>query len=106
MGISAYIIDYFCMVDMIWIEFLLLFRPGEYMSEAEGSRPFFFQDTDLYVGCHRLDSHSLAKPDHNIMEATYAFLTFSKQNNYKPGEVVAQLSSGTDRICAVCSIGQ
>jgi hypothetical protein len=93
-----------CMANMIWMGFFFLCRPGEYTAAAEGSRPFRFCDAALFLGNRRLDNATATEDE--LLAATSSGLTFTNQKNCRPGEVVAQNSSGSPWACAVRSIAR
>jgi len=90
--------------NLVYLAFFFLCRPGEYTAASEGSRPFRFCDTALFLGTRKLDLRTASETE--IMNATFATLTFTNQKNCHPGEVVGQACSGSTTACPVRSIGR
>jgi hypothetical protein len=90
--------------DMIWVGYYFLCRPGEYTAASEGSRPFRFQDVQLWMGQIALDSNTA--PDQHLLSATHVTLEFTDQKNCVKGENIAAGHAGSDRACAVRAVAR
>ena len=87
-----------CIANMIWMAFYFLCRLGKYTVVAAKSRPFWFQDMQLWLGACRLNL-TLATAG-KISNATCLALTFTDQKNCMWGEVIAQGCLGSSTACA------
>ena len=93
-----------CLADMLWVALFFLCRPGEYTADAEESRPFRFQDTQLWLGARSLDKRTASEAE--LLAATCSALVFTNQKNCVPGEVIAQGTSGSATACPTHSIAR
>lgn len=83
-------------IDMAWLAFFFLLRPGEYCSSRDGA-PLRLCDVAFTRGATRLDT--LTSPLHEIAQATHVTLTFDQQKNRHRGEVIAHGRSGHPFAC-------
>ena len=88
--------------DMITLAFFFLLRPGEYTVSRSDSSPFLFEDVQLFIGDHRLDTTHA--PIATLRTATFATLTFTTQKNGVRGEVIGLGRSGCQTLCPVSSL--
>ena len=93
-----------CVADMIWIAFYFLCRPGKCTAVTAESQPFWWCDTQLWLGHCRLNCARASEA--SLMGATCSALTFTLQKNCVPGEVVALGVSGSTTACGTRAIGR
>ena len=91
------------LVDLMWIAFYYLLRPGEYL-KTTSEHAFTLADVTFR---HQLVEHkathiSLALLPHT----TYAGLTFTEQKNGVKGEVIGLTLSGDPQACAVRALAR
>ena len=89
-------------VDMMWIAFYFLMRPGEFCDSGSASHPFRFQDVTLRAGNVVLDLRR--STEGQLKAATFVTLTFSTQKSGVRGERVGHGCSGTSLACPVTSV--
>ena len=85
-------------IDMAWLAFFFLLRPGEYCA-APDNHPLRFADVTLLIGATRLDLLTASPVD--LRRATHVSLTFDDQKNRERGEVIAHGRSGHAVACPV-----
>jgi hypothetical protein len=85
-------------IDMAWLGFFFLLRPGEYCFSRPAT-PFRLRDVNLFVGQQRLDL--ITCPADDLDCATGASLTFDNQKNRTRGEMLAHGCSGHAFACPI-----
>ena len=85
-----------CIMDMAWIAFFYLLRPGEYCKSPENT-PLALKDVSCSIGFRKLDI--LHCPHQELDRATQSSLTFDDQKNRERGETVAHTRSGHTIAC-------
>ena len=85
-------------IDMAWLAFFFLLRPGEYCA-APDNHPLRFANVTLLIGATRLDLLTASPAD--LRHATHVSLTFDDQKNRERGEVIAHGRSGHVVACPV-----
>ena len=76
-----------CVIDMMWIAFFFLMRPGEYTKpQSQDASPFRLCDVTLHIGARRL--HLFLADAAELLQATSVQLTCTNQKNSNRGEVV------------------
>ena len=88
-------------IDMAWLAFFFLLRPGEYCA-APDNHPLCCADVTLLIGATRLDLLTASPTD--LRRATHVSLTFDDQKNRKRGEIIAHGRSGHTVACPVLTI--
>lgn len=88
-------------VDMAWIGFFFLLRPGEYCRTNE-NYPLRVCDVSMSIGLRKLDH--LQCPLDELDRATQSSLTFDTQKNRERGEVIAHTTSGHSVACPTKSL--
>jgi hypothetical protein len=83
--------------DMLWVAYFFLCRPGEYTYHDEESRPFRFQDVQLWTRLDRLNLLTAALAA--LQAATCSALTFTDQKNGVRNECIALGMSGHAEAC-------
>ena len=86
-------------IDMGWLAFFFLLRPGEYCKPTDNSSPLLFRHLGLTIGQQPLAI--LTCPLADIMAATHASLTFDTQKNRARGEQLSHGRSGHTIACPV-----
>ena len=89
-------------VDMSYIGFYYLNRPGEYSLPSQDdalSAPFRLMDVEFSIGQRTFNASTASLAD--ITSATFARLIFTKQKNAVPGEKVGHARSGHAYACPV-----
>ena len=89
-------------VNMMWIAFYFLMRPGEFCDSGTSSHPFLFRDVTLKAGNLKLDLRRSTEAQ--LRSATFVTLTFSDQKSAVRGERVGHGRSGTTKACPVESV--
>jgi hypothetical protein len=92
------------LVDMLWIAFFFLLRPGEYTCPSQYSHPFRFSDVQLWRGSAALCLSSCS--DQDLSAATFVSLTFSTQKNGTRGKAIGHGLSGDPVTCPVLSVSR
>ena len=90
-------------IDMIWIAFFFLLRPGEYC-HANDNHPLCLGHVTFTIGHHKLNTTTAAEAD--LRRATNASLTFDNQKNRERGEVIGHAHSGHSIACPVHALAQ
>ena len=90
-------------IEMIWIAFFLLLRPGEYCQAADNHQLCLGHVT-FTIGHHKLNTHTVSELD--LYCATNASLTFDNQKNCEWGEVIGHACSGHSTTCPIYSLAQ
>ena len=85
-------------MEMIWIAFFFLLRPGEYCS-ASDNQPLCMGHVTFTIGHQKL--HTITASDADLHCATHVSLTFDDQKNRKRGEVIGHARSGHSSACPV-----
>jgi len=88
-------------VDLAWIGFFFLLRPGEHCSTGS-NRPLTLKDVSLKIGQTPLCL--LTSPLHSIAAATHSGLTFDTQKNRVRGEQLAHGRSGHAVACPTAAL--
>jgi len=88
-------------VDLAWIGFFFLLRPGEHCSTGS-NRPLTLKDVSLKIGQTPLCL--LTSPVHSISSATHSGLTFDTQKNRVRGEQLAHGRSGHAVACPTAAL--
>lgn len=92
------------LMDMMWIAFFFLLRPGEYLQPAVDSHPFRLQDVRLYKASTPLNLSTCSSTD--IEHATFVSLTFTTQKNGTRGELIGHGLSGAPIACPVRAVAR
>ena len=85
-------------MEMIWIAFFFLLRPGEYCS-ASDNQPLCMGHVTFTIGHQKL--HTITASDADLHRATHVSLTFDDQKNRERGEVIGHARSGHSSACPV-----
>ena len=85
-------------MDMIWIAYFFLLRPGEYVKTRDNS-PLTARDVTFMVQSHKLDPYTC--PLHDFSRVTHVTLTFDDQKNRNRGETIGHARSGHPHACPV-----
>ena len=85
-----------CIMDMAWIAFFYLLRPGEYCKSQENT-PLCLKDVSCSIGFRKLDILHCTHQD--LDRATQSSLTFDNQKNRERGETIAHTRSGHSVAC-------
>ena len=88
--------------DMIALAFFFLLRPGEYTDSPSDTKPFQFQDIQVFSGPQRLNLQTASTAQ--LQAATFVSLTFTEQKNGVRGEVIGLSRSGNPALCPVASL--
>ena len=88
-------------INMIWIAFYFLLRPGEYCQAAD-NHPLCLGHVTFTIGHQKPNTHTMSKSD--LFRATNASLTFDNQKNRKRGEVIGHARSGHSTACPVYAL--
>lgn len=83
-------------MDMTWLGFFYMLRPGEHC-KSNDNNPLLFQDVTLLIGQRKLDLQADSIDD--IRRATHSSLTFDTQKNRVRGEVIGHGRSGHSVMC-------
>jgi hypothetical protein len=94
----------FAALDMMWLGFFFLLRPGEYTKPASDSHPFRLADVKLWVNNTPLDI--FLAPPHTLLASTFVSLTFSTQKNGTRGEIIGHGRSPNPQACPVRSVAR
>lgn len=90
-------------MDLLWIGFFFLLRPGEYL-DRENNSPFQLKHLKFMRGLVTLD-HMTCAPL-LLQTATHVSITFDTQKNRRRGEVIAHGTSGHSIACPVRALGR
>ncbi len=82
------------MVDLIWIGFYFLLRPGEYLHTSKGRYPFRLSDVFYRVGDQEYPAESI--PLLLLSHTTSVGLHFTMQKNGIPNEIIWMTGAGDD----------
>ena len=88
----------YAVMDLIWIAFFFLLRPGEYVLGSE-TTPLVVQDVSLMVNAHKIDPFLC--PLEQLFQVTHATITFPDQKNRVKGETIGHACSGQTLACPV-----
>mmetsp|Transcript_28708 Transcript_28708/g.83064 ORF Transcript_28708/g.83064 Transcript_28708/m.83064 type:complete len:342 (-) Transcript_28708:25-1050(-) len=88
-------------VDLAWIGFFFLLRPGEHCSTGT-NHPLTLKDVSLKIGHSPL--HFLTCPLTSLSSATHSGITFDTQKNRVRGEQLAHGRSGHSVACPTASL--
>jgi hypothetical protein len=91
-------------LDLMWIAFFFLLRPGEYLQPSSTSHPFRLQDIRLWRNSEHIDLFQ-CDPCH-LLSATFVSLTFNTQKNGRRGEPIGHGRSGHPVACPVLSVAR
>jgi hypothetical protein len=91
-------------IDMAWIAFFFLLRPGEYTAPSEDTHPFRLEDVRLWAGGTPLSLEEASEAE--LLAATFVGLTFTTQKNAVAGEVIGQGQSGQPLACPVRAVAR
>jgi hypothetical protein len=92
------------LLDLLWIAFFFLLRPGEYLQPAADSHPIRLQDVRLW--CHSAHIDILACDPQQLLSATFVSLTFDRQKNGRRGEPIGHGKSGDPVACPVLAVAR
>lgn len=90
-------------VDMIWLAFFFLLRPGEYTTPAEESHPFRIEDIRLWNN-EAFIPHLTTATEADISSATFVALVFTTQKNGVKGETIGHARSNDPEACPVRAV--
>ena len=85
-----------CTIDMAWIAFFYLLRPGEYC-KSQDNTPLCLKDVSCSIGHRKL--HILLCTHQELDCATQSSLTFDNQKNRERGETIGHTTSGHSVAC-------
>ena len=85
-------------MELIWIAFFFLLRPGEY-AKSRDNEPLRLRDVTLMRRAVRLDTYNATEAE--LVTATHAALTFDDQKNRERNEVIGHGLSGHPWACPV-----
>ena len=85
--------------DIITVAFYYLLRPGEYTGTTADDHPFLIHDVTLHLGNRQLNLHTA--PVHDILAATSASYTFTKQKNGIANEIISHGRANHPLCCPV-----
>jgi hypothetical protein len=91
-------------IDMMWIAFFFLLRPGEYTCPSQYSHPFRFEDVQLWCGSASISLSTC--PDTALLSSTFVSLTFSTQKNGTRGKAIGHGRSGDPIACPVLAVAR
>jgi hypothetical protein len=91
-------------IDMLWIAFFFLLRPGEYTRPSEYSHPFRIQDVQLWQESMAVDL--LTCPLVQLQTCTFVSLTFAEQKNGNRGDAIGHGRSGDPFACPVLAVAR
>ena len=89
-------------VNLIWIAFFFLMRPGEFCDSGRDSHPFLIRDVTFHAGNTKLDT--LRSSEAALRSATFVTLTFTTQKSGVRGEKIGHGRSGSSLACAVTAL--
>ncbi|KAI2489281.1 hypothetical protein MHU86_25315 [Fragilaria crotonensis] len=89
--------------ECLVIGFYFLLRPGEYLGRP-GATQFRLRDVRFWIGNRALDHFTC--PPADILAATFATLTFTRQKNGVRNETVGHGRSGHPTLCPVHCLGR
>jgi hypothetical protein len=89
-------------MDMGWLKFFYLLRPGEYCKSTPDNSPLTVRDVCLSIGCRSL--YLLLCPLDDLDRATQSSLTFDDQKNRERGEVIPHTRSDHSVACSTCAL--
>ena len=89
------------LVDLMWIAYFFLLRPGEYLYTT-GEHAFRLQDIVLRIGS--VDHNATNVNLEQASESNFIGLTFTEQKNGVKGEIIGLTPSGDPWACAVKAI--
>jgi hypothetical protein len=92
------------LLDLMWIAFFFLLRPGEYLQPAPDSHPIRLQDVRLWSHSNHLDI-STCDPQ-QLLSATFVSITFDRQKNGRRGEPIGHGTSGHPTACPVLAVAR
>mgnify|MGYP000259219092 CR=1 FL=1 len=90
------------LVNLMWIAFFFLMRPGEFCDAGRDSHPFLLRDVTFKLGSTKLDN--LRSSEASLRAATFVTLTFTTQKSGVRGECIGHGRSGTSLACAVSAL--
>ena len=88
----------YAIMDLIWIAFYFLLRPGEHVRGRENTPPLA-RDVSLMINAHKIDPFTC--PQQQLFQVTHATLTFDDQKNRVRGETLGHSCSGDPWACPV-----
>jgi hypothetical protein len=88
-------------VDLAWLAFFFLLRPGEYC-HGSGTTPLCLKHVTFFREEQRL--HTLQSPLLLLHQATHVSLTFDTQKNRNRGEIVGHGRSGHPIACPTATL--
>jgi hypothetical protein len=91
-------------LDMLWIAFFFLLRPGEYTCPNAYAHPFRFQDVQLW--CASAAVNLATCMEQTLLQCTFVSLTFSTQKNGTHGEAIGHGRSGDAVACPVLAVAR
>lgn len=91
-------------IDMMWIAFFFLLRPGEYTRPAADSHPFRIEDVRLWIGAIPLNLQECSESD--FQHCTFVSLIFTTQKNGTRGECIGHGRSGEVFACPVLAVAR
>jgi hypothetical protein len=91
-------------IDMLWIAFFFLLRPGEYTRPSEYSHPFQLHDVQLWQDSIAVNIFTC--PATQLHACTFVSLTFVKQKNGNCGEAIGHGRSGDPFACPVLAVAR
>lgn len=91
----------YAIMDLIWIAFYYLLRPGEYVQGRE-TTPLLAEDVSLMVNAYKIDPFTC--PLQQLLQVTDATIMFADQKNRVKGETIGHHLSGDPWACPVRAI--
>ena len=88
-------------MDMIWIAYFFLLRPGEYVQSRE-NKPLTLGDVTFMIGANQHPAATTHQD--NMHNATHVTITFDDQKNRERGEVIGHRRSGEQYACPVLAL--
>lgn len=95
--------EHSAILDMMWIAFFYLLRPGEY-AHTTTNAPLACRHVGLTIGLVVLDAFTASPAD--LLHATSSSLEFDNQKNRVRGEVIAQGRSGHSVACPTRAVAR
>jgi hypothetical protein len=92
------------LLDLLWLAFFFLLRPGEYLQPSSTSHPFRICDIRLWCNSEHINVLSCALPQ--LMSATFVSLTLDTQKNDCLGEPMGHGRSGHPIACPVLAVAR
>jgi hypothetical protein len=92
------------LLDLMWIAFFFLLRPGEYLQPARDSHPVCLQNVQLWCQSAHIDL--LRCDPAQLLAATFVSLTFNTQKNGRRGEPIGHGRSGHPVACPVLAVAR